>query len=123
MSSIRGVRRIRFNGLKLNFGSTSLRKNKSGPTTPSCKPADGHKANFLDTPIQKPSTPIGIATRTSVLKTLGVSEQSRAALERHDPSPYIIATNDNTDLHSEKWVINESLLFTLTSRYQEAIKR
>ena len=63
MSSIRGVRRIRFNGLKLNFGSTSLPKNKSGPTTPSCKPADGHKANFLDTPIQKPSTPIGIAAR------------------------------------------------------------
>ena len=53
MSSIRGVRRMRFNGLKLNFGSTSLRKNKSGPTTPSCKPVDGHKANFHETPIQK----------------------------------------------------------------------
>jgi hypothetical protein len=52
-SSIRGVRRIRSNGLKLNFGSTSLRKNKSGPTTPCCKPVDGHKANFHDTPIQK----------------------------------------------------------------------
>ncbi|HYY27164.1 MAG TPA: hypothetical protein VE860_04425 [Chthoniobacterales bacterium] len=32
-------------------------------------------------------------------------------------------TNENSDLRSEKWVINESLLFTLTGCYREAIKR
>jgi hypothetical protein len=49
------------------------------------------------------------------------SAKAEAKLEK--ALEYLIDINDHTDIRSEKWIINDSILFSLTACYRPAIRK